>query len=296
MRLDEVVEAPVVLNFGGGVNSTAMLVEWVRRGLPGPHIVVFGDTGGERPETYAWLNRVDAWLKERGLSGIQVARYRTRTGAFVSLEQHSLDTRRLPSLAYGFKSCSQRFKRDPCLRVVNNWEPARSAWKAGLKVTQLIGYDIDEPHRKVRADERRRAVEEALEKMKAFERGELAEIPPRPDRRALSDFVKFDVRYPLLEWGYDRDDCVEICRDALGEAPPKSSCFFCPANKPREILDLQRKHPELLRRALAIESNAESTAGHTPKLGRYFSWRDVIDGKVRHGVAPEIACECTDGS
>lgn len=37
--------------FGGGVNSTAMLVEMHKRGIR-PDLILFADTGGERPETY----------------------------------------------------------------------------------------------------------------------------------------------------------------------------------------------------------------------------------------------------
>jgi hypothetical protein len=53
-------------------------------------------------------------------------------------------------------------------------------------------------------------------------------------------------------------------------------------------------HPALAKRALAIESNAESTTGHTPKLGRWRHWGDFLRGEEAAGSAPDIACECVD--
>ena len=42
------IGAPVILNFGGGVNSTALILEMVARGERFD-FVIFADTGGEKP-------------------------------------------------------------------------------------------------------------------------------------------------------------------------------------------------------------------------------------------------------
>ena len=39
------LSVPVVAHFGGGANSTAYLIEWIRRGLR-LDLVLFSDTGG----------------------------------------------------------------------------------------------------------------------------------------------------------------------------------------------------------------------------------------------------------
>lgn len=46
-----------IVSYGAGMNSTAMLVEMVRRGEECA-AVVFADTGGERPETYEHLMNI----------------------------------------------------------------------------------------------------------------------------------------------------------------------------------------------------------------------------------------------
>lgn len=38
--------------------------------------------------------------------------------------------------------------------------------------------------------------------------------------------------------------------------PPKSACFFCPAQKPHELEELHRDHPDLTQRIKAMEANA----------------------------------------
>lgn len=43
-------DCPLVVAYGLGVNSTAMLVEFARRGIR-PDLILFADTGGEKPET-----------------------------------------------------------------------------------------------------------------------------------------------------------------------------------------------------------------------------------------------------
>ena len=42
---------PLVVAYGLGVNSTALLVEFVKRDIR-PDLILFADTGGEKPETY----------------------------------------------------------------------------------------------------------------------------------------------------------------------------------------------------------------------------------------------------
>ncbi len=55
-----------VLSFGAGLNSTALLVFLVEKNYPLDE-VVFADTGGEVPETYAHLKIVDTYLHKHGI-------------------------------------------------------------------------------------------------------------------------------------------------------------------------------------------------------------------------------------
>ncbi len=56
--------------------------------------------------------------------------------------------------------------------------------------------------------------------------------------------------------------------------PGKSSCFFCPSMKRKEIETLKRQYPDLYRRALAIEENAMPHLKTVKGLGRNYAWKE----------------------
>jgi hypothetical protein len=251
--------APVVLAYGAGTNSTGMLAGMLERGQR-PDLILFGNTGGERPEIYRHIEIVNDWCISVGFPPIVTVK---KGGTDETLEQVCLRLQCLPSIAYGFKTCSQRFKGEPQNVYVNHWAPARLAWEAGLKVTKLIGYDADEPQR----------------------------------AKPYSD-SKYDVRYPLIEWDWGRDECIAAIKRAGLPQPGKSACFFCPSSKKAEILDLQRDNPDLYERAVAMEINNKTDV---VGLGRKFAWSGLRGmDRLTAGIGKtesliEIDCGCYDG-
>ena len=73
-----------VISYGGGVDSTAMLVGLYQRGVP-VDLILFADTGGKLPETCAYLPVMDQWLTAHGMPGITVVEYRDMNGARLTL-------------------------------------------------------------------------------------------------------------------------------------------------------------------------------------------------------------------
>jgi 3'-phosphoadenosine 5'-phosphosulfate sulfotransferase (PAPS reductase)/FAD synthetase len=55
-----------VVSFGGGVNSTAMLIGMILRGER-PDAILFADTGGEKPATYDFVATFRDWLTKHDL-------------------------------------------------------------------------------------------------------------------------------------------------------------------------------------------------------------------------------------
>lgn len=55
-----------ILSYGGGVNSTALMVILAQQNYPLDDIV-FADTGAERPETYRYLRFARSFLRKHGL-------------------------------------------------------------------------------------------------------------------------------------------------------------------------------------------------------------------------------------
>jgi hypothetical protein len=258
---EKVWKMTTVVSYGAGTNSTAMLVGLYERGER-PDLILFADTGGERPETYKHLEDVSNWCMSVGFPEIQSVIQVKRDGTPNMLYDLCISNNMLPSIAYGFKSCSMKHKRAPQDKFVNHWQPANDTWKEGSKVVKLIGYDADE--------EKRAKIEED---------------------------DKYSYRYPLIEWGWGRDECVEAITRAGLPQPGKSACFFCPSSKPKEILSLKRDHPDLFARAVAMERNAELT--HIKGLGRNFSWEELVkwnDAQIDMFNNPiESPCGCYDG-
>lgn len=117
-----------------------------------PDLILFADTGGERPETYRHRDTVSDWCESVGFPRI------VTVAESKSLEVDCLTRSALPGIAYGFKSCSEHYKSRPQRR-----------WLKEQGVTGAvfwIGIDAGEAHR--------------------------AKYP--------------DVRYPLIEWDWGRDE------------------------------------------------------------------------------------------
>lgn len=211
----------IVVSFGAGTNSTALLVGMHERGER-PDAILFADTGAERPDTYAHLAAVNRWCEKAGFPQIVTVKSPT-----VTLYEDCINRGALPSVAYGFKTCSLRWKKEPQDKWLRN--------NGMSDATRLIGIDADESHR-------------------------------------AGDYP--NTRYPLIEWGWGRDECVAAIARAGICQPGKSSCFFCPSMRKHEIRALAHTHPELIERALKIEANAQLT--HVAGLGRSFAWRDLL--------------------
>lgn len=66
MPTGRTVRATSVLSYGGGVNTSALMVMLVRRRMPFD-VAVFADTGAELPETYGYLDIAREYLERHGV-------------------------------------------------------------------------------------------------------------------------------------------------------------------------------------------------------------------------------------
>jgi len=241
----------VYANYGGGTNSTAMLIECAKRGEQIDEIL-FADTGGEKPHTYEYLKTFSAWLETNGMPAIQVVK-NEKAWAKGGLEQFCLDHKSLPSIAYGFKSCSLKYKSRPIEEYLKGKYPDRE-WQ------NLMGIDAGETH-----------------------------------RARYGEDDKKNTRYPLIEWDLDRDACVEIIKAEGLCLPGKSACFFCPSMRANDVKQLAVTYPDLMERALEMESKADlDPSGHIKGLGVRWRWKDVIatDDMFadEYMLTPEMTC------
>jgi hypothetical protein len=267
---------PLIVSYGAGVDSTAMLVALHKHGIR-PDLIMFADTGAEKPETYAYLPIMDAWLAKVGFPAITVVKYKPVRAPYNDLEGKCLANETLPSLAYGGHSCSMVFKGEPQDKFVKSWQPALDAWKLGMPVLRCIGYDNGAQDRK-----RREKADRYIAKMAAEGK------PPK----YANVYPLQDWTYPLQTWGLDRVACLALIANAGLPLPVKSACYFCPAMKKSEIVALRDTHPVLFHRALAIEAKARDgkhTFVSVKGLGRNFAWADLAHVKADE-VVDQAAC------
>lgn len=258
-----------VVSYGGGVNSLAMLLGMHARGLK-PDAIVFSDTRGEKPETYAHMRDVLApWLARVGFPLLTVvcrADFPNSKTGDASLEAECLRLGNVPSRAFGFGTCADKWKIDPFKWWAKTWPPAVAAWAAGADVRRAIGYDAGEGRR----------------------------VTAHGDKG-------FSKWFPLIEWKADRDVCLSWILEAGMPVPPKSACFYCPSSTKAEVLALAKTHPDLMARATSMEKAANDTGRWAIKgLGRRFAWADLVaaadDQRELFPSAPVEACTtCDDG-
>ena len=203
---------PVVLAYGVGVDSTALLIELVDRGEP-PDLILTADTGVEKPATYAYLDVIGPWIAAHGIRH-EIVRYQPKRfkhwPPYYSLLEMCLTNATLPSKSLGGSSCSLKYKKAPQDAFLAAWQPALDAWDRGERVIRLIGYDAG-PRDTLRAN------------------------------HALSiDDPLYDCQYPLREWQWDREACIRRIEAEGLPVPPKSACWLCVACKPDEIRSLPR--------------------------------------------------------
>lgn len=291
-RKQRMFDAPLVIAYGVGVDSTAVLVELARRKVR-PDLILFADTGSEKLETIEYLDRIQRWLKAQDFPPVVRVAYpgplaqqfkpddprlarslMTPTGVwpegtpevalpkYTSLLQECLVKPMLPSLAYRFrKGCSLKWKRDPQNRYVAKfWSEGPATWNAGKRLVKMIGYDAG---------------------------------PKDARRSAIKDDDRYTYWYPLREWGWDRDQCkAEIARADL-EVPLKSACFFCPSAKEHEITWLVRNHPMLADLIIAMERRAAPTL--TSIVGLWgdrtmTEWIEYVRLRDAKGTGKNLPC------
>jgi len=260
-----------IVSFGGGTNSTAMLIGMYEKEIP-VDLILFADTGAERKHTYEHIELMNFWLPVHGMPEITIVENVDCHGDRFTLERECLQNRSLPSIAYGFKQCSIKHKIGPQDKFCNNYQPCIDVWGKGEKPIKYIGYDAGEENRIFNA-----------------------KLRDTTDK-------KYDKNYALYDWGWYREDCIEKIQHYGLRLPGKSSCFFCPSMKKSEIRDLHRNEPELLKRAIALEDNAQETLVTVKGLGRDWSWKNFIEyEKNQVGLCAmydkddPMACGCYDG-
>lgn len=213
-----------VISFGGGTQSTALLV-MATRGELQVDAALFANVGddSEDPETLEYVRNVAIpFGAQHGVPVHEIRRIKrdgteeTLYGRLTRYGSRSLPipVRMSDTGAPGTRSCTIDFK----IKVIGKWLKAHGA-TAQNKATVCIGFSWDEAHR-----------------------------VGNGNRLAYED-----AEYPLLDRRLTRDACQGIILSAGLPLPPKSACYFCPYHRPSVWAQMKRDRPVLFWKASDLE-------------------------------------------
>lgn len=261
-----------VVSYGGGVQSTALLVLAAQGFIDYP-VFLFANVGddSEHPATLQYVREV-AW-DYASQHGIQIeelhreprrGRYKgerlTLWRQLMEPESRSLPIPvRMSNGAPGRRACTADYK----IKTVQRWVKAHGATSENPAAT-AIGISTDEWE--------------------------------RATTRTSNDYETLE--YPLLniEWkgrtGLNRGDCMEVIKSAGLPVPPKSSCFFCPFHTPQVFRDQARDEPDLFARSVLLE---ETLNERRVKLGKDPVWLTRFARPLRDVVAAAGTQHTLDG-
>ncbi len=235
MRAFAVPKGVHVVAYGGGVNTIAALV-MLRRLNVRPKAIVMADPGKEWRSAIAYRDDVAGpWRRKVGFPDITVisraaeGALRPRAWRLETLAEECDRIESIPSAAFGFKKCSDKYKAQPQRWWLARQRWAIDEWDAGRKLIKTIGYDADEQRR----------IRDVF-----------------GDEWEAKRSVPF---YPLFIAGIGYEECKELIRSEGLPVPPGSACTYCPNNKLSDWERLRTEEPDSFADAVAMSRRAAST-------------------------------------
>ena len=250
----------VILSYGMGVESTAILARWVFEPETRPCdladlIVVTAQTGDEYADTGRDVTEyILPLMREHGIRYVQLARHGHLEAAGITVLEDSTSPTRVylrgdyrlsdelrsngtvPQFG-GEHRCTLKFKAF----VIETWLRQQLTGP----VRQAFGYNIAESRRVTEC-------ESATGRRVAF--GFNREEQTRIERTTRYDSPMRESFFPLLEWGWGRQDCLEYLQAAFDVVWQKSACVECPFNALKaDAVERQRRHPEQVADAMLLE-------------------------------------------
>lgn len=253
-----------VISYGGGVQSTALIVLAIQGKIGQVDYALFSNVGedSEYPETISFVREVMMpYAEQHGLPIIELTPTKHGEPTSVWKEMMRTDVNRMVIPVYGDNGplrriCTVDFK----VRPIHKWLKQNGA-SAENKADVMMGISTDEIQR--------------------------ANNKPTYDHENRC--------YPLLDLGLNRTDCMEVIRDAGLPVPPKSSCFFCPFHSELTWQELRRDKPELFDKAQELEDALHRKADQNG-FKRVYLTRKGADRKERISEVISAAGETLFGS
>lgn len=215
-----------ILSLGAGVqSSTLALMAAASEVTPMPHCAIFADTQAEPKSVYVWLD----WLEKQ----LPFPVHRVTKGSLTEMALRIRDRKdgsgqwaksvipayvKNPDGSRGImqRQCTYDYKMLPLVRTALREMKAAKA----KSVVQWIGISLDEVHRM------------------------------KPSREA-----RITHRWPLVDAGMKRHDCLRWMQAKSFPKPPRSACVYCPYHSDAEWRRLRDEEPEEFAAAVKFDAD-----------------------------------------
>lgn len=230
---------PTVLSLGAGVQSSVLAL-MAAEGLitPMPIAAIFADTHAEPKPVYDWLQWLETVLPfpvikasygDLGEDSLRVRRSK-KSGLLYSANTVPVFALKPDGKKGMFqRRCTGDYKVNVVQREIKKLLGLRRVKKSsGILCEQWIGISVDEAHR--------------------------MKDPRVPWIRN---------RWPLVDLGMSRQDCLNWMKDRGYPQPPRSACVFCPYHSDSEWHRLKTQDPDGFQDAVKFEQSLQQSVGKT---------------------------------
>jgi hypothetical protein len=236
------VDTYQVLSYGGGVQSSAMLVAACHGDLPDgirPNVAIFADTQWEPASVIEYVARMTDYASQYGIEVCTLTKgsIRSNRGATV-MPLYTKDS--TGDIGITMRQCTSEFKILPIRREIRRrlGYKRHQHWKCQLET--WLGITTDEAQR----------MKPSTEKFET-------------------------VRWPLIEMNWNREDCKRYLEKHGLDVPMKSSCIGCPYHSNKYFLDMKKQRPDEWQDVVAFDQTLRSTYRFRKLKGRPYIHRNA---------------------
>lgn len=274
-----------IISLGAGVQSSTMaLMAEAGEITPKPIAAIFSDTEAEPAKVYEWLN----WLETRlsfpvirvtngslAVDALTVRQRKDGNGSWVpsGVPHYSINVD--GSHGHGPRQCTEDFKLNPIIRqqramVEDRLKPWKKQHKEAL--SELAVYE--RLLRIWRREKKKKTGDEGNRPMRPLHAWSECQSDPlviamigisldeaSRMKPALRPWIV--NRYPLVDAGIKRRDCLQWMTARGFPTPPRSACVFCPYHSDAEWQRLKTEEPEDFARAVQFEKDYQDAKAKT---------------------------------
>ena len=268
------IEPIHIISLGAGVQSSTMALMAAHGAIsPMPTAAVFADTQAEPAAVMKWLDWLETQLPfpvyrvTAGNLADESLRVGHRADGRAWMKGHVPVFVKNPDGSMGplWRTCTADFKLKPLLKKAREIGKVKRGEKQ-TRVIEWIGISIDEAHRM------------------------------KPSRDPW-----LEKRWPLIDMGMKRHDCLRWMEANSYPKPPRSACTFCPFHSDVEWHRLKTQEPEAFAHAADYEARLQTASAqsgcHAGKLTLHRSGLNIdevdFDTESTQGQQHFFGNDCT---